>query len=179
MNFLYMSDHEARRYLGHPLTDLSYRKDDAGPSDERISSELTRMVEESSIEEEVHQLSDGSPNPRYRPTRGPLPCHLRPEEEAILAHVIENFGAAASDDHLRGAVSETRPMKEARAGERLNLDLVDNELRQPGLELEYVIESAEELRDGGGRFFEDVLAEVPGWPTGSSSPRGPKAPSSG
>lgn len=64
---------------------------------------------------------------------------------------------------LDDIVCQTKPMEDAKErnalGCQLRMELVDNEARIPGLELEQVIESVEELDRGKGRRFQDILAD--------------------
>src|SRR4051794_37358676 len=89
VKFLYMADHEARRYLGRPLTDLDYHWDNFGPFDSRILDEIGHLTKEGYIEDEsLHHQDWGY---RYRPTPRSLPIALTKEEEAILESVVQSY----------------------------------------------------------------------------------------
>lgn len=163
VKFLYMADHEARRYLGRPLTELDYRWDQFGPYDPAILQELDRLAEAGFLEFDAIRDGQGYARYRYRPTHRSFPRFLKKEEQAILDYIIDQYANMKLVDLLEEVVYQTRPMRAARErGERLRMEVVDNELRAPGMDLGEVIESMEELKSGGGRSFEDIRAETAG-----------------
>ena len=156
VKFLYMADHEARRYLGRPLTDLRYRWDHHGPFDAEIQRQLNSLGFNGYIKEEKHEREYVWYN--YFATDIALPCPLKKEELTIVEHVIQSYTSLKLDVLLEEIVYQTRPMLEATTrGELLDMDLVNNEARVPGLELERMIGAFEELASGGGTPFEDVF----------------------
>ncbi len=159
VKFLYMVDHESRRYLGHPLTDLVYRWDNHGPYDPEIQRQIDQMRYQGYLKEE--EFKRDYTWYKYTTTSNRLPCPLKKEEKAIVDHVVHRYADMKLDTLLEDVVYQTRPMLEAtRRGQRLKMSLVDGELRVPGIELERMVVAFEELKAGGGRFLEDILAEV-------------------
>jgi uncharacterized protein YwgA len=160
VKFLYMADHEARRFLGRPFTDLDYRFGYYGPFDPEIMRQVEQMVQEGKLGEEVFRR-DGYKYYRYSPTKQQVPCCFKKEEKFILEHIIEAYADLKLDDLLEDVVYQTRPMLEVKSrGDRLRMELVDGEKRIPGMELERVTEAVEELASGGGRFLEDIMPEL-------------------
>lgn len=159
VKFLYMADHEARRYLGRPLTDLEYRWDNYGPFDPEIQRQLDQLTCNGYVKEEIHKEEYVWYN--YYATNTPLPCHLEKAEEAILEHVIQRYTKLKLGMLLEDIVYQTRPMLEATSrGERLKMELIDNEARVPGLELERIVHAFDELESGGGVRLEDVMSGI-------------------
>ena len=155
VKFLYMADHEARRYLGRPLTDLEYRWDNHGPFDPEILRQLNFLGSNGYLKEEIYKQEYVWY--KYFPTESPLPCPLRKEEWSILEHVIDRYASMKLDSFLEDVVYQTRPMLEVTTrGELLRMDLVNNEARVPGLELERMVVAFEELSSGGGKPFESI-----------------------
>ena len=52
VKYLYLADYEARRYLGRPITELSYRWDRHGPFDPAILQYLKELCDEDEVSEE-------------------------------------------------------------------------------------------------------------------------------
>lgn len=159
VKFLYLSDHEARRYLGRPITDLAYRWDNYGPYDPEILRQIETLTQDDYLREERHP-ADGYVWYRYHATSRMLPAIFSREEAAILDHVRRTYADLKLESLLEDVVYQTRPMLEAsHRGETLRMELVDNEQRIPGLELERMIEAIDRLDAGEGRRLEDVLAD--------------------
>jgi hypothetical protein len=157
---LYMADHEARRYLGHPLTDLVYRWDEHGPFDPEILRQLDHMQAAGYMNQEIKHAAGTT---HYMNTSAETPsfCPLKRDEMAILEYVVNSYASMILDDLLEEIVYQTRPMTSAeKLGDRLKMELVDREQRIPGLELERMLEAAEELKAGKVISLEKLLAEI-------------------
>ena len=166
VKLLYLADHEARRYLGRPLTDLQYQWYQFGPFDKRILLELERLRDQGFVEEERVTFFSGSEGYRYKNAPRPMPLSVPTEEAAILNYVAVEFGSTPLRDLLEDVVYQTTPMVDAKDrnafGQPLRMELVDNQCRMPGLELDRVWRSVEQLNRGEGRPFREVMDELRG-----------------
>jgi hypothetical protein len=78
-----------------------------------------------------------------------------------LKYITDKFGNPPLRDLLNDVVSQTRPMLDVqKRGQRLRMDLVNNEERIPGMELEKVIQGMEQIERGEGRTLGEVMAEL-------------------
>ena len=157
VKLLYMTDHESRRYLGRPLTDLRYRWDNFGPYDSEILRQIQLLRADDKLIETQGLTAQGYDYYSYEPTSKPVPQNFSTEDRAILDYVTMNFAKPDLQD-LLDSVYQTRPMTDvSRRGELLEMDVINNELRIPGAELEHILHAAAELRSGGGYDFEELL----------------------
>lgn len=161
VKLLYLSDLEARRYLGRPITDLDYIWWDYGPFDSEILSQLDQLCRDDVLNVEHVCYPGGKSGYRYSLGAKRINTSFSREESAILEYVARLYGRMDLRDLLEEVVYQTSPMIHAKAhqetGAKLEMSAVDNEARVPGLELERVIESVDELDRGRGRPFHDVL----------------------
>ncbi len=163
VKFLYLADLEARRALGRPLSDLDYIFYNHGPFDSRILSWLDRMEAGGEITtEQVCRF--GAVAYCYRTTDKPVPKAFSTGELLILNQVVEMIKNKSLQQVLEDIVYQTKPMRDAidreAFGHRLRMDLVDNEARIPGLEIEKVLKSIQELDEGKSRPMEEIMAEL-------------------
>lgn len=160
VKFLYLSDHEARRYLGRPLTELRYRWDRFGPFDPEILRQLERLTQEGFLCRTEYGFQ-GTPAYSYTATDTPIAQEFSKAESVILGTIVDRFGTVPLGNLLDDVVYQTRPMLEAqRRGQRLRMELLDNEERIPGAELERVVRAVEQLDRGEGRPMSEVFAEL-------------------
>lgn len=162
VKFLYLADLEARRWLGHPLTPLNYIWYDHGPFDSDIYSQLDHLCGLGYLNEETYQRADGTTCYRYRTTDAPPPGEpLKAAELALVDYVAAQHGKKRLKA-LLDEVYRTPPMeqaqKEGHRGVTLNMDLVNNESRIAGAELERVLHSIEQIERGEGRSLKTIRA---------------------
>lgn len=165
VKYLYLADLESRRYRGKPLTDLDYIWYDHGPFDSEIYAQLDILRQGNFIKQECVQYPNGKYGYQYAAGDNPLPDELAPDERAILDAVVEQYGAMSLQALLDDVVYQTKPMldakeRNARDGQ-LRMELVDNEARIPGLELERMHAAVRHLDEGKGRPLDDFLANLP------------------
>jgi uncharacterized protein YwgA len=157
VKLLYLADHEARRYLGRPLTDLDYRWDNFGPYDPEIQRQINCLKGEGQIQEVANLAPEGYTWYQYNPAGRGVRCELGKEEAVLFDYVIQTYSDMKLQDLLDEVVYQTRPMTAAaNRGERLRMELVDGEKRIPGLELENVIRGVEQIDNGQKRSLEEV-----------------------
>lgn len=164
VKLLYMADHESRRFLGKPISDLRYRWDQFGPFDPRILDELDQLRDQGFVEEDRVLFYDGNQGYRYKSTSRHVSFDFNDEQSAILNYVAVQFGCMPLRELLEDVVYETEPMRDAKKrdafGKPLNMQLVDNQARVPGLELDRVLRSVSQLDQGLGRPLREVMDEL-------------------
>jgi hypothetical protein len=158
VKFLYLADHEARRHLGKPMTALRYRWDKFGPFDPEILRQVDSLERQGYLREAAYEFQ-GTVAYSYTATEKSAPRPFTKAELAILGVIVDRFGKMPLGNLLDDVVYQTRPMLEAtRRGQRLRMELVDNEERIPGAELERVVAAVEQLDRGEGQPLEEVMA---------------------
>jgi hypothetical protein len=164
VKFLYLADLEARRYLGKPLTSLDYIWYDFGPFDSEILAELDQLSSRGVIQGEPVLYPDGKAGYRYLPGDSVGADALSREEAAIADYVVCTYGNTRLRPLLEEVVYQTRPMLDAKQrgafGGRLDMGLVDNERRFPGVELGTVLRAIEDVDSGRGRPLREVRANA-------------------
>jgi hypothetical protein len=88
------------------------------------------------------------------------------EQMVVIDHVADLVRKTSMADLLEDIVYQTAPMVDALdhqspLGSPLRMELVDNKGRIPGLELERVLRSIDNLDKGKGRPLEQFLATLP------------------
>lgn len=164
VKFLYLTDLEARKLLGRPVTNLSYIWHDHGPFDPAIYACIDRLKRQSVIVEEKVQYPNGRHGYQYQAGDVALPCALPKEDLEIAKYIAGAYGKMTVRCLLEDVVYQTEPMEKAQKensrGQRLSMEIVDNASRIPGDELERILRAVEEFDAGGGKPFRSILAEV-------------------
>jgi Protein of unknown function (DUF4065) len=161
VKLIYMADHEARRYLGRPLTDLCYRWDNYGPFDPEIQRQINYLMAEEQVEETVNTASGGYIYYQYSPIGHGIHSDLNREEAVVFDFIIDRFANMKLADLLDDVVYQTRPMTSATTrGERLKMDLVNGEERIPGVELENVIAGYEQIEKGQKKSLDEIMLSL-------------------
>jgi hypothetical protein len=162
VKFLYLADLEARKCLGKPLTNLNYKLDNHGPFDPVILTRLDDMESQGQISSEPYSYR-GNRSYSYAKNKNTPKVRFSPEKEAILNHVAE-IVRKNSLEKLLEIVYDTEPVVEAKKRKvsriPLKMNLVDNENRIPGLELERVLKSMDSIEKGKCRDLDKILAEL-------------------
>jgi hypothetical protein len=160
VKFLYLADLEARRYLGKPLTPLRYRWDHFGPFDPEILRQIERLETDGFLMRNEYEYQ-GTRAYSYTATDRPFPLPAGEAEMAILEMIVARFGKMPLKDLLDDVVYQTPPMRDVeRRGQRLRMELVDNEARIPGAELEVIYESMDQVDRGEVYPLEAVVPEL-------------------
>lgn len=161
----YLADLEARRYLGKPITTFEYTWWNHGPFDDGLYAAIEELKRHG-LASEVE-----IPWPSYLEHRlvdagKAVPFTFTATESEVLSFVAEKYLHSPLARLLYEVVYETRPMKEvARKGDRLPMELVDNEGRNElGFDLEAVLEAERELEDGrfktASALFDELRRKV-------------------
>jgi len=143
IKMLYLIDVEARKHLGHPITDLQYYVDEFGPFDKAIYGHVDRLRGE--IREETYDFDGGRGFVYYY--AGNLPgVALTPGEDRIATWVLDSFGRLPRRELLDEHVYSSKPWRLANRDvphTPLPMTSVDNEASPLffGFSLEKVLES--------------------------------------
>jgi hypothetical protein len=164
VKFLYLSDVEARKYLGKPISHLNYILYDYGPFDSDIYFHLDDMEAAGAINCERYSYKNTTCY-RYSVTKLDTDRPFRKEEMLILDSIADAVRRTPLKDLLSDIVYQTEPMLDAKArelpsGSRLRMDLVNNKGRIPGLELEKMLGAISDLDEGKGVPLEKFLEEL-------------------
>lgn len=170
LKLVYLSDLEARRYLGHPISRLQYTWHHHGPFDKAFYEYVEQLKREGSVTEETLTWPTGASGSIYRFSGTIAPAPFTRGEETILAYIARAYGQMRLDALLDDVVYETEPMRAARAsnrqGTRLAMSRLDNQARREhgGVDLERLLESEEQVREGRGVGLEDLARDLLGPP---------------
>lgn len=167
VKFIYLSDLMSRQYFGKPLTGLNWIWHDFGPWDKEIYAVLSQMLKGKMVEESSFP---GKDNTGYAYTaKATESARLPPEAEMIARHVWDQVNQKKLDELLNDVVYKSVPMldvqKHGARGQRLRMELVDNELRK-----EQHIDPVEAWRgwhdsqEGRTVSLRDVMKELRGTP---------------
>lgn len=167
VKFLYLADLEARRWIGEPLTDLQYIWHDHGPFNSQILVYLDLLSSAGYLDEIVQEYPNGTRGAHITATDKPLPTAgdftLTDDQMAILEHIASAYGRMPLRKLLKDVVYETLPMKDAQErdakGHLLRMELVDNEARRQGFDLNRIRRSVQNLNEGKGRRLSEMLAQ--------------------
>jgi hypothetical protein len=110
----YLADHEARRFLGRPLTAFEYRVDNYGPFDPQFFATLDEMAAEGEIVEQHVIFPTGKPGFRLHSTGLRQASEFTAAEQAVLSYILGQNGESRLDDLLE-SVYQTEPFVKAQA----------------------------------------------------------------
>lgn len=162
VKFLYLADVESRRYLGRPISDLDYIWYEHGPFDSEILAQLDQLFLAGLITAEKVSYPNGFAGYQYRATEIPVHFDFSKEQMTILDYTAVTYGSTRLRTLLEDVVYKTKPMLDAKEreaeGGRLRMELVDNENRKPGMELERITGAIEDLDKGRGKPLREVVA---------------------
>jgi hypothetical protein len=164
---LYLTDYEARRYLGRPISSIDYVWHHYGPYDHRLT-EWTSDLEHRDVLVEEHVLyPSGRTGYVYHRGEKSMTPSFTPAEMEILAYVCKEYSRIELRGLLEDVVYQTEPMLDAQErdarGESLRMDIVDNRKRDElGLPFEELLERSRRVRGGEYVSHSDAMMEVSG-----------------
>lgn len=133
IKFLYLADYEARRYLGRPISSVSYEWYHYGPYDKQFPSRISALRSAGVIVEEPVEYPNGMQGYIYVAGDSPVELSFAEEELAVLHHVCTTYSRRSLQSLLDDIVYETEPMKRARAkdarNQPLDMSVVDSTCR--------------------------------------------------
>lgn len=155
MKLLYLTDYEARRYLGRPVTGARYVLYKHGPFCDDLYSHLDALKESDVVVEERLMFPNGKIGSRYSPGAAAAQPTLSAAEMQILSYVARKYAGMELGDLLEEVVYKTEPMLDALArGSKedrleLNMAMVDNaKLKELGIPFEELLERKRRVRSG-------------------------------
>lgn len=155
MKLLYLADYEARRYMGHPITDVQYIWYDFGPWNHGFYGWLEGLAAQGLIVERPVQYPNGKIG--YLIERGEGggvgEASLSPAEMEIVSYVARHYSAMDLSELLGDVVYETEPMQEAKArngqNTELNMDIVNNvKAAEYGIDFEELVQRKRRVLSG-------------------------------
>lgn len=160
--FAYLADHEARRYLGRPVTDFCYVWDNFGPFDSQaFYAALRELHTADAIVKQHVRFPNGMVGYQINPTETTIEYGFDAADAEILRLIVDTFAGTSVRELCEGIVYKTKPMKSVKArGEVLPMEELDNEERFPGgFDLETLLESERQAAAGHHRPFSQALRE--------------------
>lgn len=155
MKLLYLTDYEARRYLGRPITAANYVLYKHGPFCDDLYQHLDALKQADVAIEERVQFPNGKMGSRFSAGPAVAQPSFTPAEIEILSYVARKYAGMELSDLLEEVVYKTEPMLDALARgsreERLELGMamVDNAMgRDLGMPFEELLDRKRRVRSG-------------------------------
>ena len=162
IKFAYLADHEARRYLGHPITDFKWIRYKHGPFDPGFYDAVKELTTAGALREEVIDFPNGTRGYRYQTTGNAVNYGFPDEEAALLAHIADTYVIWAARELCDDVVYQTLPMKaEVAMNEELPMDQLNNaERHNLGFDLHRMLAGERSAREGRYRPLSAVIHEL-------------------
>jgi hypothetical protein len=158
--FAYLSDLLARQYLGKPISEMEYIFDEHGPFDAwRFYRARDELVAGGHITHGPAEIG-GYPGFEMRPTERPVRYELTEPEREILSWVARTYASWTATDFCNRVVYTSKPMKDAKPGEHLNMDQMNHEPDDLEFNLEEMLAGERAAAEGRVRPLADVLNEL-------------------
>lgn len=165
MKFVYLADYEARRFLGRPLSNVTYIWHNYGPWDQELYARLARLQGLQVIRESRVSYPSGREGFLYERGGVTPSWSFTPAEVEILSYVCREYSSVPLQQLLEEIVYETEPMRfaqehEAR-GRALNMDMVNGTGSAAlGLPFEELLARRAEARAGRTISHADFMAAL-------------------
>jgi hypothetical protein len=166
MKLLYLADYEARRFMGRPLSDITYVWHHYGPYDPAVERTVATLKARDVVTEERVIYPNGHAGYLYSAGPAPFKAYsFSPAEEAILDYVCRQYSRVQLKELLEDIVYQTEPMLKAQErGERdLDMDEVNNtrgnELTVP---FEELVERSKRVASGQYIAHEEAMRLLEG-----------------
>jgi hypothetical protein len=165
MKFLYLTDYEARRYLGRPLSNLDYIWHHYGPYDAAVGEVVKGLTDQAIIQEHTVVYPTGQVGYRYYWGGKPITYDFLPIELQILGYIYRTYSKMNLRALLDDVVYETEPMQQARElgakQEGLNMSMVDGTKRVCyGISFEELFDRIQRVRAGEFRTHAEVMRDL-------------------
>lgn len=164
VKLMYLADHEARRYLGVPLSTFVWSRQPRGPFTEEFYAVKASLTAKDQIKEIEDVTAFGNPWYQYVDGGGHATFDFTPEESRILAYVVRVFGKKSREEILEDVYS-TQPFLNVQDAPRdtpLPMDIVNNERSSAmgGISVAAVIEGERRIRAGEGIPFSALIRSL-------------------
>ena len=156
VKYAYLADCEAYRYLGRPISTFRYRFDKHGPFDRAFFEAKDELVEGGYATETATRIGpyDGYD---YRPTTEPVEYGFTQDEAEILRYVAETYLNATAIRLCEDVVYNTPPIREAKVGERLEMEKMCAEPDPLGFNLERLLAAEASVEAGRYRPLKEAV----------------------
>lgn len=162
IKFAYLADHEARRYLGHPITQFKWIRYKHGPFDPSYYDALKELTGAGLVREAVIDFPNGAHGYRFAAMGKELDYGFSDEEAALLAYVAETYVVWGARELCDDVVYQTSPMKaDVAMNKELPMDQLDNaEHKELGFDLSRMLAGERSVHEGRYRPLTDVIHEL-------------------
>lgn len=162
IKFAYLADHEARRYLGHPITEFTWIRYKHGPFDQSFYSAVTELKIRGLVHEQVVEFPNGTSGYRYEATGPEVDYGFAEEEGVLLAHVADTYVIWGARELCDDVVYQTSPMKaDVAMNAELPMDTLNNqEHMELGFDLRRMLAGEKSVKEGRYRPLTEVISEL-------------------
>jgi hypothetical protein len=166
MKLMYLADHEARRYLGRPISDIKYVWYHYGPYDRSLKTRIGRLRDLGVIQEECVAFPTGNTGYLYRAGDVSFTADFTPAEIEVLSFVSKKYMNTPLEQLLDEIVYQTEPMAKAQKkgaearNKALDMDVVNGvKARELSASFDELIERSAQVRTGDYLTHADAM----GW----------------
>ncbi len=158
LKLVYLSDHDARQYLGKPISDLEYMFYKQGPFDVAFYDAKDELLHRG-LAEEVPTDTLGYQGYEYNPTDKEVEFdYLTEAEIEIVRHLATQLKGMTATQVCDDIVYQTDPMKKANQLDLLDMDMLNNRVRKrEGFDFERLLVSEASAAAGDYRPMADVV----------------------
>jgi hypothetical protein len=161
VKLVYLTDYEARRYLGNPISSFQWKREPQGPFDEEFYTAKQGLVDKGEIRELEGLTPFGHAWYQYVDAGNPLNPDFTAAERRILRYIVEAYGEKSREEILVDvyATSPFKTVEDSPRGTPLPMDQVNNEktMELGGLSLAAIIGGEQRIRAGEGIPLSHVL----------------------
>ena len=169
LKLAYMADLEARKYLGRQITSFNYTFHNNGPFDRAFYEAIEELCVSGLVRQEEENWLGYAAKPVYD-SGEPILFELSPGEAEILEWVAEKYRSTPLKELLEDIVYETEPMKQARKGERVPMEVVDfQESKKLDLDFNAILDAEQRAMNGDAQPIREVFRELRAGRVGSRS----------
>lgn len=163
MKFLYLSDYEARRFLGRPISSIQYVWFHFGPYSAQLQDALAELRSSQLIVEESVEYPTGTQGYRYVDGRKEIAFDFDAGEIELLRYVCETYSTQSLQSLLDDVVYQTEPMlkavSEGRKNQPLEMGIVDGiRLNELGVPYDELLRRKKLSEQGNRTAHEDVMS---------------------
>ena len=160
---IYLADYESRRYRGNPVSSFEYVYYHYGPYDQKYSNIIDELVNnEILLEKKFFSASKRHGSAFYLNAQKIQKELLTLEDLYILKYIIREIKLLGNAplEVLLEQVYETEPMQNVERNQKLNMEQVNNQLRNNNFSLEDIALSEYEYEQGDYIYLEDLEREL-------------------